>query len=375
MSDGVLYSNQEGSWVAQLARAANAEFTQPLVSGAPTGSAAFSGGGCTAPIAAPLLLAVRFGGRPLAQPDSSCSPLLPGIALPTNNVAIDGARAYDALFITPDSAIRRGSSRAGGKLYARVLAPRQTQVTAMMAQDPTFVSVELGANEVLGAQSGLVAPGATVVPLETFRPIYDAIIDSVRKTGARAVIAGLGIADVSTFPSVRRVSELVADSAAFLRYNIVFAADCSGPDRDNLVQVGQRLAPAILGAAVAARAGLRFTFSCANVANAADGVITPAEAAAVNAITTQLAAYIRGKAEQGGYAFFELGELYATSKLGQPFSLDRLLTSVQPYGPLISLDGVHPTRAGHTVLARAAARAINARYRLGIVVPDGATAP
>ena len=38
----------------------------------------------------------------------------------------------------------------------------------------------------------------------------------------------------------------------------------------------------------------------------------------------------------------------------------------------MSLDGFHPSAAGQTVLADAAARAINARYRLGI--PEGFTA-
>jgi hypothetical protein len=375
MSDGVLYSTQEGAWVAQLARAAGARFTQPLVSGAPTGPAPFSGGGCDAPLAAPLQLAVRLGGRPSAQADTSCSPLLPGITLPANDVAIDGARAYDALYITSDSALRQGIGRAGGRLYARVLGPRQTQVIAMMAQDPTFVSVELGSNEVLGAHSGLVVPGVTVVPLETFQPIYDAIIDSVRKTGARAVLVGLGSADASTFPSLRRASELAADSAAFLRYNVALAPGCSGADRENLVQIGPRIGAAITAGAAAARQGQRFTLSCANVPNTADGILTPAEAAAARALTDQLTGYIRGKAEQNGYAYFELGALYATAKAGLPFSLDQLLTSSQPFGPLMSLDGVHPSRAGHTVLARAAATAINARYRLGLVVPGAAATP
>jgi lysophospholipase L1-like esterase len=256
-----------------------------------------------------------------------------------------------------------------------VLGPRQTQVIAMMAQAPTFVSVELGANEILGAHSGLVAPGVTVVPLETFQPIYDAIIDSVKKTGARAVLVGLGSAEASTFPSLRRASELAADSAAFLRYNVALAPGCSGADRDNLVQVGPRIGAAIAAGAAAAQQGQRFTFSCANVPSTADGVLTPGEAAAARALAVQLDGYIRAKAEQNGYAYFELGELYATAKAGLPFSLDQLLTSAQPFGPLMSLDGVHPSRAGHAVLARAAASAINARYRLGLVVPDAAAAP
>ena len=372
MGDGVLYSTQQGAWVNQLAAAADVRFTQPLVSGAPTGSALFSGGGCNAPLAAPLQFARRLGGRPAFLADSSCSPLLPGIALPANDVAIDGARAYHALYFTPESALVNTVGRARGKLYTRVLAPRQTQVTAMLAQDPTFVSVELGANEILGAQSGLVVAGASVVSLEAFRPVYDAIIDSVKKTGARAVLVGIGIPDIAAFPAVRRASELAADSVAFLRYNVALAPGCGGADRDNLVQLSFRVLPVIAEAQARALLGQRVVLSCADVPGSADGVLTPTEAAQVNALSVQLDAHIRGAAEANGYAFFQLGSLYNGAKQGIAFSIERLLASDEPYGPLVSLDGVHPSRAGHTVLARAAADAINARYGFGLRIGESA---
>jgi hypothetical protein len=223
--------------------------------------------------------------------------------------------------------------------------------------------VELGTHEILGAQSGLVAPGVTVVSLEAFRQSYDAIIDSVEKTDARAVLVGIGITDIATLPAVRRASELAADSVAFLRYNVALAPGCAGADRDNLMQLGVRVLPAIALAQLSALAGgERFQLSCADAPGTQDGVLSPAEAAQVNALAGQLDAYIRGKAEEGNYAFFDLGALYDGIKQGVAFSLDRLLTSDQPYGPLVSLDGVHPSRAGHAVLARAAAAAIDTRY-------------
>jgi hypothetical protein len=53
------------------------------------------------------------------------------------------------------------------------------------------------------------------------------------------------------------------------------------------------------------------------------------------------------------------------------FSVVTMMTSPTPYGPLVSLDGIHPSDAGHAVLASAAARAINARYQFGI--PESAS--
>ena len=46
-----------------------------------------------------------------------------------------------------------------------------------------------------------------------------------------------------------------------------------------------------------------------------------------------------------------------------------------PYGPYFSLDGVHPSTAGHRLIANAAADALIARYALSIskVTPALAT--
>jgi hypothetical protein len=50
-----------------------------------------------------------------------------------------------------------------------------------------------------------------------------------------------------------------------------------------------------------------------------------------------------------------------------PFSAITMLTSMQPYGPLISLDGIHPSAEGSRVLAEAAAGALAARYNMAFL--------
>jgi len=46
-----------------------------------------------------------------------------------------------------------------------------------------------------------------------------------------------------------------------------------------------------------------------------------------------------------------------------------LFTTPQPFGPFMSLDGLHPNAAGQAIIAQAAAQALNARYNLGIPTP------
>jgi len=89
----------------------------------------------------------------------------------------------------------------------------------------------------------------------------------------------------------------------------------------------------------------------------------------MDAVAAQLVAmnsYIRQVAEDNGFAFFDLDSLYGRGDLKAPFSSATLLTSDTPYGPLISLDGVHPSAAGHHILAREAAKSLNVTYHLGI---------
>ena len=63
---------------------------------------------------------------------------------------------------------------------SRVLPAGMTQITAMRSLNPTFVSVELGGNELLPAQVGLLFPGVTFTPFATFQANYAQVIDNVK---------------------------------------------------------------------------------------------------------------------------------------------------------------------------------------------------
>ncbi|HUQ48570.1 MAG TPA: hypothetical protein VM053_10035, partial [Gemmatimonadaceae bacterium] len=94
----------------------------------------------------------------------------------------------------------------------------------------------------------------------------------------------------------------------------------------------------------------------------ADYVLTPADITTLNDMTEQFSDEIERQAKAHGYATVSLGELYDKSKRDLPFDLMSFMTSGLPYGPTISLDGVHPTAAGHAILADAASKAIKKTY-------------
>ena len=362
-SDGVYAPFQETSWPAQLARLAHREMSLPLIA-AP---------GCRSPLVAPLAAGVRLSGESAATPapQLACAPNLPDVTLPAQNVAINAARTRDALFTTPEN-VADASNR---QLYARVLASGQTQVTAMLAQNPKLASVELGGNDLLDARVGLYLPGVTVVPVDVWEPLYVRVVDAVESTAKHGLLVGL-IDDALSFPAFRRGAELWDARATFAPFNVQVSPDCEGSG--NVLFVPVRVPTAVATGVARAREGLApVELSCVNAPSATgiqDFVLSPAEIGLLNAQLAAMNAVIRREAERRGFAYFALGALYEQANGKGPFNAVTLMTSPEPYGPLISLDGVHPSTAGHQVLADAAARALNATYRLGIPTSSGGAA-
>jgi hypothetical protein len=354
-SDGAIAASQEQSWPAQLARLAHREMTLPLIS-LP---------GCRPPMQAPLASGIRLSGEGAGQDPAtlSCSANVEGVVLPTQNLAVSGARTSDALFTTPENITDAGHRGA----ISRVLPPGATQISALLEQNPKIASVEFGGNEVLGARSGIAIPGATIVPVSAWAPLYTQLVDQVASVAKYGILVGL-VRDVSTVAGFRTGSELYADRAAFAAaFNVAVSDDCNGSP--NLLFVPVRV-PTAVGTGLAMRkAGAGpFTLSCTGAPpHLMDFVLTPAELAIVNGTLAQMNAHIRAEAERLGFAHFELEELYGRSDIKPPFSVVALMTTAQPYGVYTSLDGFHPSGEGQRVLAEAAARAINRRYNFNML--------
>ncbi|MFN2566176.1 MAG: hypothetical protein ABR499_14360 [Gemmatimonadaceae bacterium] len=356
-SDGVFWRSQENSWPAQLARLAGRELSQPYISST----------GCGAPLQAPLTSGLRISGEPAGgDPNTrACHELQPGITLPTGNVAVDGARTRDALFSTTAT---YGGLRGGQ--YARVLPPGETQVSAMLAQNPKVVSVELGGNEVLLARSGIFLPGVNIELVEVWKPLYRHVLDAVESTAKHAVLFGM-VDDAMEFPSFRTGQELWNARQTFAPFNVAIAEDCGTINSTNVLFVAVRVPDAAARGAARARAGLPgpHVMNCFNAPSSSgvqDFVLTAGEVTALTATMAEMDAFIRSEAERRGFAFTRLGALYSDVNVKAPFNAIALMTSAQPYGPHIGLDGIHPSAEGARVLADAAATALNARYNLGI---------
>jgi hypothetical protein len=221
MSNGVVGNDQAQSWPAQLAGLADVPFDLPLIDEP----------GCQPPLAMPLSRLQRVNGESPFVRSAVCAPLVAGTARPVQNLGISEALTFDALATTPESPTP-ASWPLKGEFYSRVLGPGQTQLTAMLAQHPDLVSVEFGVNEVLGARSGLVAPGVTVVPTAAWRAAYDQLIAGVKSAGAKVLIVGV-LTDAVNFPALRTGAELAANRSELAGFGIRLSDDCSGSASEN----------------------------------------------------------------------------------------------------------------------------------------------
>jgi lysophospholipase L1-like esterase len=233
--------------------------------------------------------------------------------------------------------------------------------------------VELGGNDILGASHGFYAPGINVVPVSAWEPAYRAVVARVDDAAKHAVLVGL-VNDVRSFPAFRTGAEFWTARATFAPFNIAINANCE--NSANLLFVPYIVPVAVATGAAYNRNGLGvYTLSCADAPfPAEDYILDPAGIAATNAQLAAMNAVIQDEAQTRGFAYFPLGALYENAVTKPPFSAVAIMTTAQPYGPYISLDGIHPSAEGARVIADAAATALNQTYHFGIPTSDGAAA-
>ena len=306
-------------------------------------TAGFQSGGLTAAgqrAAYPVLLASRAQ-RPMHAPEGkdpgcpppmgaastadSCVRVNPGVE--TGNFAVPGARVEDLT--------RRTAANAGGAgpLYSLILGPSDTQVSGALKARPDFISVWIGANNVLPA--ALNGNPALATPLNEFRDHYAELLDALAPSGARVLLM--------TVPDVTAVPALVP--AARLAQLGVGDASCAGSaNRVSASRVVQAYA-----------AGVKV--SCSH-----PEALTPSEAetvrntvSAYNAVITQLGA-------ARGMKVFDVGFLVARL---DSHDLDPMRFAA-PFGADYSQDGVHPSSVAHGKLAAALVAFVNATFGTNI---------
>ncbi len=357
-SGGILDSTQQQSYAVLLAQSMHSPFYSPLLNQP----------GCPPPFTN-VFTQARLPSKTAGDPPSTGTTCklrkIPQNPPPfISNTAVPGAEVID-IFKNLDPTSNPNS-------LTQFFLGGLTQVQMMRRAHPTFVSVWIGNNDVLGAATNAANAGDStlITPVATFQANYGAMLDSIADAGPQGVVL-IGVANLvsvanrtglpQTQPPANGVpffsygsTYFVLDAAGQIPGPFTAAATCAPPRGDSV------LVPFPLGGALIAAGG---TLTCTE-----PQTIQPAELAKLSTTVAAYNTYISAQATAHGWTYVDPNPALD--------SLRRIPTQVAffpgfnapcannppPFGLAFSCDGIHPSAATHRLLAQKLRLAINAAY-------------
>lgn len=361
VNDSLVLSHQVHSYPAVIARQAGTpDFQQPLISepGIPPELRLVS--------ISPLVIARKSttNGQPINL-------LLPRAY---NNLSIPGARVNDLLTLT-------GSEpRQTNPFYQIILRGKASAVDQALLLNPTFITIGIGGNDVLGAILG--GTPALLTPLDAFTRDYNALLTKLTAGAPNAgmtVYAGLPallrIPYATTIPPV--VINPSTGQPVLIGGNPVFliAEGDNGvigplpPGSLALLPVAQ-----LLATGYGIPTALAPTLPNAGKPIPGQYVLTPTEIAAITKRAQEIDAVIRSAAASHNIPVTDLAPLMNRLTSAQGYTVAGVqFTSAFLTGGMFSYDGFHPTDIGYTLIANEFIRTINRNY--GTRIPLASITP
>ena len=416
-SDSALFiAGQEGSYpnilASQFALVGGGDFAIPYVSDN-TGGLLLGG----TQIAGPRLY--FNGSAPVPVTGTPTTDITNVLTGPFNNLGVPGAKSYHLLAPGYGNVAGVLSGQANPYFVRFASSPSTTVLADALAQNPTFFSLWIGNNDVLGYatsggagtnQTGNLNPatyGANDITDPTvFAGVYNTLVDQLTANGAKGVVANLPY--VTTIPYFTTVphNPVPLNAATAAQLNSGFAAYNNG------LLFAQ--SNGLLTAAEVARRTITFSASSTNAllmtdsyltnltsfgipslrqATSEDLIVLPARSiigttvggnpAQINGVSVPLAdqwvlskeeiqevkvatdAYntsIQSIASAKGLAFVNANALQSQIAAGGISANNFTVTSTYVTGGGFSLDGVHPSPRGYALIANKFFEAINATY-------------
>ena len=292
------------------------------------------------------------------QPSGTQCGLRSETSAQVKNVAVPGAALFDVL----SNEDPNGPDPPPGpnQLTQFVLGGR-TQIQAALDVNPTFATVWIGNNDVLGAANAGSVDLATS-PTD-FEARYRTIADSLNTAESLRGAVLVGVADVSVVPGIfpgevyLGLAEQIGDQ---LPDNFDVSSTCAPDAQGGNGTTNQTSFLFALNLISQARQnpGDQFTLGCRDDD---PGALTPEELGALSDRTSTYNSIIASIAEENGWGFYDPnGDFQALEQEGRiPQVPD--FTSNQPFGRFFSLDGVHPSSDAHEAVANCLINTINRR--------------
>lgn len=330
-SNALVRTFQVNSYPALLWRQATngaAGFEQPLIS--EPGISSLSGFGV-------LRLQSLVPGPVIAPTPGNGQPVNLNLPRPYNNIAVPGADVTDLV-----------STTQGGIHDVILRRLGFTQLQQGLSLNPTFVTLWIGNNDVLGAATSGIVNDQTLTPVPVFEAAFRGAVAAIASTGADLAIAN--IPDVAAIPFVTTVPRVInLPSGPFTLFGPngqLGAGDFVLLPASALIQQG-------FGIPVAA--GGRGPLPDSAVLSASEVATIRARIQAFNAI-------IRSEATARNAAFVDINAIFNDVAARGVNVGGVTFTPAFLTGGIFSYDGVHPNAFGYAFLANEFIEAINERY-------------
>jgi len=348
-SGGINDSTQAQSYAVLLAKSMNTRFAYPSLLKP----------GCPPPVSN-LLTQARVGGA--TSTPTTCF-YRASTTTTLNNVAVPGIASADPIATTAVG------SNAANPLINIILGGK-TMVQKALDADPTFATIWVGNNDVLGpATSGLIG---TATSATVFATNYAAMMNALMTGAPKLKGVLIGVVQVAQVPLLFQAGVLAASPAAAAAASQVAGrpvtldpVSCAGANAGALVAFPYLVA---ISKRAVGQPGLVF---CRPVSGGGptdpgdNGILDITEQATVSALITAYNTAIKAKADELGFAYYDPNVTLATLKADPtkipPFP--NLASTTAPFGQYFSLDGVHPSATTHKLLANEIITAINAKFQ------------
>src|SRR4051812_46622632 len=292
--------------------------------------------------------------RPLviAPTPGTGQPINLGLQRPYNNMAVPGATLHDLLTKTMST-----SANDPTDLILRRLG--FTQLQQGLSLKPTFVTLWIGNNDVLGAAtSGIVIPGVTLTPVEQFQADYTAVVTAIASTGAKMAVAN--IPDVTSTPFVTTVPRIVVNPATnqpvLINGQPVPLIGPNGP-----LQAGDFVLLTAT-AELAQGRGIPAALGGSGLPLSDSSVLSKAEVATINDYVIAYNQIIAKAASDKGAALVDANALLKNLATNGIVIGGIDYTSAFLTGGVFGYDGVHPTAFGYAYVASQFIDAINRQF-------------
>ncbi|MFM9988845.1 G-D-S-L family lipolytic protein [Flavobacterium sp.] len=410
-SDGALFKKgQQNSYpnilAGQFSQVGGGAFNTPFCGDDNLGGLLFSG----TPIAGTRLYFNGVG--PVSVAGAPVTEVLNHLTGSFNNMGVPGAKSYHLL--APNYGSPAGvPAGTASPYFARFASSATTTVLAdALSQNPTFFSLWIGGNDVLGYATGggvttteSASTGNNITPNATFDGAYNALASQLAAGGKKGVVANLPY--VSTLPYFTRVpynpvtlnaTQVAQLNSGFASYNAGLTAAVAGlglsqaeADRrkvvfvvgsnpviivdnylmnltaysipsyrpatkeDLLVLPASSFIGTLVGGNPAAINGV-------SVPLADKWVLSKDEASEIQAATDHYNVTIEAAATANGLAFVNAKAIMDQLVNGGVRFGNYHMTAAYVTGGAFSLDGVHPSSRGYALIANKFLEAINAKY-------------